>query len=212
MMSKLKKKEQNFNKKYFTQDDIAVWKAVASTVDSVQKKEENFKEILEQEALKKEEKLSPPKVKLAPKKREKDEKFADVFEKKRLFQSTAKKALSHGDVADIDKKTATNFVKGKMKIDARLDLHGLTEAQAYDALISFVSNAYGVRKRCLLVITGKGKKAKHWYEQSTGVLKMLVPKWLNQPPIRPMILSFSYASKSHGGDGALYVLLKRQRN
>ena len=99
-----------------------------------------------------------------------------------------------------------------MKIDAKLDLHGLYQDQAYRVLKEFLSNAWNAKKRCLLVITGKGLHHGTSATQPRGVLQKMVPFWLNEEPSRSQILAFSYATRSDGGVGALYVLLKRQRS
>jgi DNA-nicking Smr family endonuclease len=92
-----------------------------------------------------------------------------------------------------------------MDLDGRLDLHGLSQDAAHGALIGFVRHGYDSGRRCLLVITGKGLR------EGSGVLRHQVPRWLNQTPLREMILGFSHARPHHGGDGALYVLIRRRR-
>ena len=92
-----------------------------------------------------------------------------------------------------------------MAIDASLDLHGLTQEVAHAALIRFVNGSAQLGRRCLLVVTGKGNR------EGAGILRTQVPRWLNEPALRSLILAFAYAQPKHGGEGALYVLLKRQR-
>lgn len=89
-----------------------------------------------------------------------------------------------------------------MQIDGKLDLHGMTQAEAHRVLIGFIENAYAMQKRCVIIVTGKGR----------GILKDNVPRWLNEGALRSRILSFSYAQQRDGGEGALYVLIKRQRD
>lgn len=113
--------------------------------------------------------------------------------------------LSHGTTPGLDKRSAERMKKGEMEIDGRLDLHGMTQDSAHAALLAFVTRAYDSGRRCLLVITGKGNRA------GTGVLRSNVPRWLNQSPCRERILGFSHARPQHGGEGALYVLIKRRR-
>lgn len=113
--------------------------------------------------------------------------------------------LSHGTTPGLDKRSAERMKKGEMEIDGRLDLHGMTQDSAHGALVAFVTRAYDSGRRCLLVITGKGNRA------GTGVLRSNVPRWLNQSPCRERILGFSHARPQHGGEGALYVLIKRRR-
>jgi DNA-nicking Smr family endonuclease len=116
-------------------------------------------------------------------------------------RSKAHPELSHGAAPGVDRRTAMRLHRGQMEIQARLDLHGRTQDDAYRALCSFIDGAHGAGRRSVLIITGKGQ----------GVLKNAVPRWLNQPPLRGRILSFSYAQQKDGGAGALYVLLRRDR-
>jgi len=115
-------------------------------------------------------------------------------------------ALSHGLSVGIDKRQAERFKRGKTPIEGRIDLHGRTQAQAHDDLHDFVARAHGAGKRMVLVITGKGITA-----SKSGVLKENVPRWLNEPTLRRHVLAFDYAEPQHGGEGALYVLLKRKK-
>jgi len=115
--------------------------------------------------------------------------------------------LDHGTSIGVDKSTATRLKKGRQPIEGRLDLHGMIQSEAHPALDAFIENAYRSGKRAVLVITGKGTKL----DGSVGVLRQAVPRWLNLPPNRPRILAFSHATAKDGGEGALYVLLKRKR-
>lgn len=94
-----------------------------------------------------------------------------------------------------------------MDIDGRLDLHGMSQAEAHDALTGFVLASHRMGRRAVLVITGKGL-----YGERSGVLKSAVPRWLNEAPLRDRILAFQPAQPKDGGSGALYVLLKRRRD
>ncbi|MFA7431875.1 MAG: Smr/MutS family protein [Rhodospirillaceae bacterium] len=113
--------------------------------------------------------------------------------------------LEHGESPGVDKRTAQRFKRGRMEIDATIDLHGMTQEAAHIALNRFVTNGAATGKRCLLVITGKGTRGE-------GVLRRAVPRWLNDERLRGLILSYSHAQPHHGGQGALYVLLKRRRD
>ena len=112
--------------------------------------------------------------------------------------------ISHGRAAGIDRRSAERLSRGRLPIEARLDLHGMTQAAAVERLAEFIARAEAAGKRCVLVITGKGLA-------SGGVLRDQVPRWLNLPPNRARVLAFDYARQHHGGSGALYVLLKRRR-
>jgi DNA-nicking Smr family endonuclease len=96
-------------------------------------------------------------------------------------------------------------VRGKQAIDARLDLHGLTQSEAHGALLRFLHNAQARDARLVLVITGKGRGGE------PGVLRRQVPQWLGLPELRSLVVGFEDAGARHGGEGALYVRLRRAR-
>jgi DNA-nicking Smr family endonuclease len=112
----------------------------------------------------------------------------------------------------MDAKKHAKMTRGKLAPEARIDLHGMTVAQAHPALTSFILNAYGAGMRLVLVITGKGKtKADHGpIPQRMGVLRQQVPNWLDMPPLSSAILQVTEAHATHGGGGALYVYLRRR--
>ena len=112
--------------------------------------------------------------------------------------------LRSGEKGGIDGATRRRLAQGQIPIEARLDLHGLTAAQAERRLARFVDQAARTGVRCMLVITGKGSEGK-------GVLRRLVPLWLKTPPLSGQILAISQARQADGGDGALYVMLRRKR-
>ncbi len=120
--------------------------------------------------------------------------------------------LTSGDTNNIDRRSAQKFKRGEMPIEKKLDLHGLKEDEAWDAVQNFVNLAYRQGLRCVLIITGKGlhKDEDDFFSQS-GILKNRVPQWLNSEKLRPLILSFTEALPKDGGSGAIYVLLRRHR-
>ena len=108
--------------------------------------------------------------------------------------------LTAGAAVGVDLRTVRKLRRGKMTVDARLDLHGHTQDAAYEALAGFLASAQRAGSRTVLVITGK-----------SGVLRHMVPKWLNAAPNRARVLSFTAARPADGGDGALYILLKKAK-
>ena len=114
--------------------------------------------------------------------------------------------LEKGHSPGVDKRTAERLRQGERPIEARLDLHGMTRDGAHRALVRFVADSFDAGRRCILVVTGKGTR------EGSGVLRAEVPRWLNGDPIRGMVLTFAQAKPWHGGDGALYLLLKRRRS
>ena len=104
---------------------------------------------------------------------------------------------------DLDRRSWLKLRRGSYPIDARLDLHGLTQAEAHDRLTAFLAVAQAKGNRCVLVITGRGLR-------TGGTLREATPRWLETQPNRDRVLSFTRAQIHHGGDGALYVLLRRR--
>ncbi|MYG51426.1 MAG: hypothetical protein F4204_03525 [Rhodospirillaceae bacterium] len=115
--------------------------------------------------------------------------------------------LGYGDAPGVDKRTATRFRRGLMPIDARLDLHGHTQNSARTALAGFLRAHRAAGRRCVLVVTGKGLKD----DWSVGALRQALPGWLNAPDLRRLILAYCHAQPHHGGSGAVYILLRRER-
>ena len=113
--------------------------------------------------------------------------------------------LAAGDFTRLDRRTADRFRRGRLPIEARLDLHGHYQDAAHHALTDFIAESMAAGRRMVLVITGRGSR------EGSGVLRARLPQWLNQPPSRDRVLAFTSARPEHGGDGAFYVLLKRKR-
>lgn len=115
----------------------------------------------------------------------------------------------------IDRRTADRLKRGIIPIDARLDLHGLTEAAAFDALGGFIRRSAAAERRHTLVITGKGRDEPDEPgpipTRRRGVLRQAVPRWLAEPPLADLVLGVGPAGPGHGGNGALYVLLRRAK-
>ncbi len=123
---------------------------------------------------------------------------------------------------NIDRSSAQKVRRGRIDVDGKVDLHGLRQAEAHDTLIRRLLSAQSRGKRIILVVTGKGRSAtdRPWAKEEHddpftgrggGVLKAQVPMWLSQEPLRGAIHSVQEAHPKHGGSGALYVFLKRQR-
>ena len=133
------------------------------------------------------------------------------------------RAKNRAATSAMDGKNAERLIRGKMEIEARLDLHGHRQDTAQRELADFIRRNHGYGKRCVLVITGKGRSLKNQPEdehsvggryvisERRGVLFDLVPGWLSAPDLSPYIVAFSPAQPKHGGSGALYVYLRRER-
>lgn len=131
--------------------------------------------------------------------------------KTRYFSSTTDTIVSEGTV---DKKFKEKLRKGKLTPEATLDLHGMTRATAENEVARFVNVSFVARRRLLLIITGKGKQADSSYlvDPGIGVLQRMVPALLRSPQMVGRILYFEQAHSTHGGSGALYVYLRRNRS
>lgn len=114
---------------------------------------------------------------------------------------------------NMDKKRFQNLKRGKIEPEARLDLHGMTLAEAHPELIQFVMGSAARGLRLVLVITGKGKHRDEPGPIPTrfGVLRHQVPQWLRMAPLGPVVLQVTTANQRHGGTGAYYVYLRRRR-
>jgi DNA-nicking Smr family endonuclease len=115
--------------------------------------------------------------------------------------------LAPGVAAGIDQRTLNRLKRGLIPPETRIDLHMMTQDEAHRALVSFLAAAQAAGRRSVLVITGKGFRG----PGGVGVLKANVPRWLNEEPTRARVLAFTHAVPADGGEGALYVLLRRLR-
>ncbi|MDX1484084.1 MAG: Smr/MutS family protein [Alphaproteobacteria bacterium] len=115
--------------------------------------------------------------------------------------------LSAGAAPGLDKRTVQRLRRGQIRIEGRIDLHGMTREEAHQNLTRFLKASIRAGRRCVLVITGKGLRG----ETGSGVLRSEFPRWLNEAALRPMILSFAVAQPKDGGGGAFYVYLRKER-
>ena len=113
-----------------------------------------------------------------------------------------KKPRPHPD--RLDETTHRKLAKGRLALSGRIDLHGLTQGEAHGLLHSFLYRAHAHGLRHVLVITGKGSSL-----GSDGILRQAVPHWFATPSFRPLVSAYEFAHQSHGGDGAIYVRLRR---
>lgn len=113
----------------------------------------------------------------------------------------------------MDQKAFGKMKRGKLKPEGRIDLHGMTLDRAHPALSRFILSAHKSGKRLVLVITGKGKMRDEGgpIPVRHGVLRHQVPQWLGMAPLSSVVLQVTQAHISHGGSGAYYVYLRRQR-
>jgi DNA-nicking Smr family endonuclease len=113
---------------------------------------------------------------------------------------------THASSGGVDGATERKLRRGLVAVEARLDLHGHTQAEAHAELSAFLMQSQAAGLRCVLVVTGRGDLA-----GERGVLRRNLPGWLSAPTLRPYVLATASAHARHGGEGARYVLLRRLR-
>ena len=121
-----------------------------------------------------------------------------------LPKMTPSAAKAAPEAKGFDRSTETKLKRGQLPLEGRLDLHGMTQAEAFGALHRFVTVAADQQKRTVLIITGKG-------ERSEGVLKRMLPVWLEDPALKKHVLALSPAQPKDGGSGAFYLRLRKPR-
>jgi DNA-nicking Smr family endonuclease len=118
----------------------------------------------------------------------------------------AHKAKPPSPANTLARRERQQLARGKAELGGRIDLHGMTQAEAHDALLRFLRRAQAEGAKFVLVITGKGGPG-----GDRGVLRRQVPLWLALPDMRTCVLGFDVAHVGHGGEGALYVRLRKAR-
>lgn len=111
--------------------------------------------------------------------------------------------LEKGKLIDTNSTTAEKLKTGNVQIEDRLDLHGVTAARAKTLVENFIISCYQEQKRYLLIVTGRGA-------HGCGIIYSEIEHWLNQPNLRPYLVAFTPAHAKDGGEGALYVLIKKR--
>jgi len=142
---------------------------------------------------------------------------AEAQEKPEVKKPAAKPSLAPDGVPEKPKKSSgqhhplerpvkKKLAKGRLQLEARIDLHGLVQSEAHAMLYGFIIRAHERGLRHVLVITGKGSSM-----GSDGALKRAVPMWFSKPEFRHLISSYETSAQNHGGEGALYVRLAKPK-
>jgi DNA-nicking Smr family endonuclease len=116
-------------------------------------------------------------------------------------------------LAPLERRLRQRLSRGDHPVDAVIDLHGMRQDEAHTALIRFIRSAQAQRFSVVLVVTGKGGSGPVTdgrYEER-GILRRMVPHWLRMPEMRGCIIGFETAERHHGGEGALYVRIRRPK-
>ena len=153
---------------------------------------------------------------------EEREQFETAFKEARALKavaiSSAKRKPATSVPSGIDGGTAERMRRGTLEPDARLDLHGYTESDAHRALLLFLRSAQMRGHRLVLVVTGKGRALAldapfdmELNGRSRGILRTAVPRWLTEREFAGLVAERRDAHRRHGGDGALYIYLRKNR-
>ena len=185
------------NKK-LTDDDLKLWAQVVNTIETP------LKEIINKE------KNLNSKNKTKSVNRKSVENSDHNYENNLISTKLLKQK---NDNNNIDKRVLSKLKAGKLKPEEILDLHGYTLIKAKKPVPQFVLQAYEKKKRLILIITGKGKLSSDWGTgfEKKGVLRKEVPNLLKDSPLGEIVLSVTVSNVRHGGSGALYVYLRRNR-
>jgi len=172
------------------QDDLALWDSVVSDVRPLTKRQTkiNNPSLSTQEASK------PLNQRQIPTRHD-------------AIRAETAPNLSHGRAPGLDKRTQLRLRRGQVQVEAKLDLHGMTQSEAHAALIRFLERAQMGKLKTVLVVTGKGLRA----DGRVGVLRNAVPRWLNEAPMRAFVHAFDHAAPQDGGEGALYIVMRRRK-
>jgi DNA-nicking Smr family endonuclease len=179
-------------KRALSEEERALWDSVAKQIKPLRKKLRAVKAAVEPSAAE-----TPVAAKSVP---------APKSLSPAVMPRAAKPAAP--PLAPLGRRERSQLSRGRKEIDARLDLHGMTQIRAHRALSGFLQRAHSDGLTFVLVITGKGKIGA---ESERGVLRRQVPQWLSLPEFRSLVVGFEEAHVGHGGEGALYVRIRRSR-
>lgn len=187
-----KKTPQDIGKRTLRPDEELLWTRVKRTIVPDTPLEENFANLLKSTVSRPLDLQSVKKSQQTP------------VVKMPSYTPPMQKQENPLNSAPIDDPTAKKLVKGKLSIDARLDLHGMTQIRAHRALYDFVQDCFHAKKRIILVITGKGNMGE-------GILKSQVPKWIKEPAFTNYVSGYRSSHVTHGGEGALYIRIRKKK-
>jgi len=144
-----------------------------------------------------------------------EQEFKESRPLKVIMSATApRKKSGKSGPAGVNGATEDRLRRGQIEPQARIDLHGMTQRAAHGALFAWLTMAHARGHRLVLVVTGKGNPKNDenapWMMSDRGVLKQMVPRWLNEPELAALIAYTSSAHARHGGGGALYVYLRKK--
>ena len=136
-----------------------------------------------------------------------------AVEHRAMADHTVKPRNGTRPLGTIDRRQQRDLTRGRLQIDARIDLHGRRLADAHQAVHDFLRRAHSEGARVVLIVTGKGSRSgvlSGYGDGEVGVLRRQAPLWLSDPRLRHVVAAFGEAAQAHGGAGALYVRLRRR--
>lgn len=208
-------KRSRRSSKELTSEDRALWNKVTQTVDPLKSSKRPLMDTVSElpQGAKDDLSTSPKAFTVGPAKQSRDLTENRASTSSFTVSFTPEKSKSSEEYR-IDRRTRSDIVKGKMPIGGRIDLHGMNQNEAYSALYSFLVRAQQNNWKAVLVITGKGRtfSKKYNYDDilpQSGVLRQRVPYWLTEKRLKGIVLGFEEAHTTHGGQGALYVRIRR---
>ena len=198
-------------RRHLTTEDEALWEHTASTLKPLRtKKSRHHPGVAESDT------TQPFTPKAKPAKRAGAEAPPNIAKPHDKSHPAPPRPAPAPDLNAFDRKAARRLGQGKIDIEARIDLHGMRQHEAHGALRRFLLSCFGRGLRWVLVITGKGGPRRSRDDDDNfgfgtperGVLRKNVPMWLAEPELRAVVVSYTTAAISHGGEGALYIQLR----
>ncbi len=193
-------------------EDVALWEHAAQTIDPVRKLKPRVPDTGDDEAW---DSASPQRTTPAPATKSKPTAAANSADPA-AAPAVKGRPKQAPPLAEFDRRKARKIAAGKLDIEARIDLHGMRQSEAHQALRRFIAACGAQGIATVLIITGKGARAtdaaadRDWAQDKPdrGVLRRMVPLWLAEPDMRAIVISFHSAGVRHGGEGALYAQLR----
>ena len=187
------------------EDDLALWRRVTERTEKLELNK-HFTQEIDAPA------PAPPQVRRAKIALQGNKPQPTMKKRSNDLRPTLSEQMKAAPV-QMDHKAFGKLKRGKLRPEGRIDLHVMTLDRAHPALNGFIMDAHARGKRLVLVITGKGKRRDEGgpIPVRDGVLRHQVPQWLSMPPLSSLVLQIAQAHVSHGGGGAYYVYLRRNR-
>lgn len=211
----MKKPAAKGGRKHLHDDDHDVWSHTAQSIEPLKKAKGRHHPAAERAA-----EMTPPAAAKHAAEPAKSKPDKAVPGKGSAATSAKPKAVPAPPppIATFDRKKVRKIRSGQVEIEARIDLHGMRQDEAHSALVRFLLRCQSKEQRWVLVITGKGKLTDSdphapfdlTRPRERGVLKRNVPRWLDEPELRHLVVSYTTAAIQHGGEGALYIHLRKR--